>query len=185
MAFAIAIWLWIGYSIYSHSAKKIFKVTIIQSAKPLHFLDDRLYPIKQETLWIEKLYFPRGNELRHPTYGYLGYKQNFVMRIDGDFTLSKDRPVKFVLYSDDGVRLLIDGKKVLEFPKDRPFGKSEGVIDLKKGKHHLHIDYFQGYGQLGLAGYYTVLNSLNQLKTVNNSLKLLGKDSKMIEFLEQ
>ncbi|SMC10174.1 PA14 domain-containing protein [Nitratiruptor tergarcus DSM 16512] len=184
-AFAFTLWLWIGYSIYIHSAKKIFKVTIIHSSKPLHTLNDKIYPDKKEMIWVEKIFFPRGNELKHPTYGYLGYKKNFVMRIDGDFLLSKDAPLKFVLYSDDGVRLVIDGKNVLEFLQNRPFGKSEGIIYLKKGKHHLHIDYFQGYGQLGLVGYYAVLNGLKQIISDNNSLKLLGNNSQIIKFIEQ
>lgn len=184
-AFALALWVWIGYSIYTHSPKKIFRVTILHSTKPLTSLYDRVYPDKKEIFWIEKVYFPRGNELRYPSYGYLGYKNNFFMKIDGDFVLTQDIPLKFVLYSDDGVRLMIDGKRVLEYAKDRPYGKSEATIKLAKGKHHIHIDYFQGYGQLGLGGYYTIINSYKDNKTVNNSLKLLGVSSIYVKFLEQ
>jgi len=148
---------------------------ILQSSTPLRHLDDNAHPIKREILWVDKILFPKGDELRYPSYGYLGYRHDFKMFIDGDFILTKSSPVKFIIYSDDGVRLSIDGKKILEFLDDRPFRKSEGEIFLQKGKHHLHIDYFQGYGQLGLVGYY----QLDYKRT------LLGQNMPQMKFLRQ
>ena len=176
LAFAVGLWLWMGYSIISHSAKKIIKTTIIQSATPLHHLDDPIKIRKKEILWIDKLYFPKGNELRHPTYGYLGYRQNFLILFDSDFVLEKDKRVKFTIYSDDGFRLKIDGKRVMEYTSDRPFRKSEASIILPAGKHHLFIKYFQGYGQLGIVGYYQVGSAKPHL---------IGKSSEELRFVEK
>ncbi len=174
LLFAVALWGWIGYSILSHTTAKIIKATIVQSKKPVRFLDDRIYPVKKETLWIEKLYFPRGNELRHPLYGYLGYTHDFVIFFDGKFELEKSMPVTFTVYSDDGFRLKIDGDTLMEYPKDRPFTKSERTVRLAPGVHTLHIKYFQGFGQLGLVGYY---------KTTRRHF--IGESSKELQFLEQ
>ena len=180
--FALGIWIWIGYSIYAHTSKKIIKATIIQSSKPVRHIDDRIYPQKKETLWFDTLYFPKGNELRHPKYGYLGYRQNFVAFFDTDIDVPKDEFVNFVIYSDDGFRLTIDKQKIMEYPKDRPFQKSEKVVRLAKGKHHIHIKYFQGYGQLGIVGYYAVGMSAKEAQKARKYL--IGKSSSDLKFLE-
>ena len=176
LLFAIGIWIWIGYSIYSHSAKHIIKATIIQSKTPLRTIDSKVVPAKKEVLWIDRLYFPKGNELRHPTYGYLGYRKNFVIYFDSDVESLKDQNVTFFVYSDDGFRFWIDGKVVGEYPKDRPYSKSVVRVFLPKGKHHIRIKYFQGYGQLGIKV---------QFKTDKNSLKLFGTDINTLKFIEQ
>ena len=176
LLFAIGLWVWMGYSIASHSTKKIIKATIVQSAKPIRYLDDKIYPRKKEILWIDRLYFPNANELKHPTYGYLGYRRDFVIYFDADFVVKQAQKVKFVIYSDDGFRLKIDGKTIMQYLKDRPFGKSEATIYLAKGKHHLHIKYFQGFGQLGIVGYYQVQNGKKHL---------IGSSSATLEFVEQ
>jgi len=174
LLFALAIWGWIGYSILSHTAAKIIKATIVQSKTPIRSLDSRIVPIKKETLWIDRLYFPKGNELRHPLYGYLGYTHDFVIFFDAKFRLKKSSPVTFTIYSDDGFRLKIDGKVVMEYPSDRPFSKSERTVRLEPGLHSLHIKYFQGFGQLGIVGYYKI-----------DKRRLIGQSSKDLEFLEQ
>jgi len=175
LLFAIALWVWIGYSIASHTARHIIKATIIQSSKPIRSIDDPLVPIKKEVLWIDKLYFPKGNELRHPLYGYLGYRHDFVIHFDAKFSLAKKGPVRFIIYSDDGFRLKIDGKEVMEYPKDRPFSKSEKEVVLSKGEHTLHIKYFQGFGQLGIVGYYQE----------GSKRHLIGQDGEALRFEEQ
>ena len=181
--FALGIWVWMGYSIVSHTTSRIIKATIIQSKKAVRYLDDKLYPIKKEVLWFDTLTFPKGNELRHPKYGYLGYRQDFVIFFDMDVELSADRFVSFVVYSDDGFRLLIDGKKIMEYIYDRPFRKSQKIVHLSKGKHHIRIKYFQGYGQLGIVGYYGVGKSLEDAKRAKRLY--LGRSSAELRFIEQ
>lgn len=175
MLFAVGLWGWIGYSILSHTAHKIIRTAIIQSRTPLRHLDDPLHPIRKETLWIDTLYFPKGNSLYNPIYGNLGYTHDFVILFDMDMVVKKKSPITFIIYSDDGFRLVIDGKKIMEFTKDRPFSKSQTTLTLQPGKHHIHIKYFQGYGQLGIVGYYRV----------DHTTKLLGQDSFAITFVRQ
>ena len=175
LLFALALWGWIGYSIFSHTAHKTIQTTIIQSRTPLRHLDDPIHPIRKEILWIDTLYFPKGNSLYNPIYGNLGYSHDFVILFDMDIMVQKDIPTTFIIYSDDGFRLAIDGKKIMEFTKDRPFSKSETTLTLKAGKHHIHIKYFQGYGQLGIVGYYKVAHTT----------KLLGQNSHDISFMRQ
>ena len=176
LAFALGVWIWIAYSIKTHSADHIIKATIIQSKTPLRTIDSKVVPVKKETLWIDKLYFPVGNELRHPTYGYLGYKKNFVIYFDSVLDSLEDQEVTFAVYSDDGFRFWVDGKMVGEYPKDRPFRRSIVRVFLPKGEHRVRIKYFQGYGQLGIKVLF---------KTDKNSFKLFGTDLNTLKFVRQ
>jgi hypothetical protein len=171
--FALTLWGWIIYSIYSNSIEGVIKTTIIQSKTPLTRVDSKIKPIKKEVLWIDKLYFDVGKELKHPIYGYLGYKKNFVIYFDSHIKSLKDQNITFAIYSDDGFRLLIDGRKIGEYPKDRPYSKSIIKTALSKGDHRIRIKYFQGYGQLGIKA---------EFKTDKNSFKLLGTDTNTLKF---
>ena len=127
---------------------------------------------KTETLLFSQLYFPNSNILKNNLYGNLVYRSNFFIDFTSNFYLDKDSEIKFEIYSDDGFRLKIDGKKVAEFIKDRPYKKSEGKIFLKKGKHQFTLNYFQGYGNLGLGVWYII----------DNKKTIFGKDSKILHF---
>ncbi|MRJ01834.1 MAG: hypothetical protein C6I05_00115 [Epsilonproteobacteria bacterium] len=175
LLFALGLWIWMAYSIISHTATHTIKAVIIQSKTPLRTIESRVTPRKREELWIDKLYFPQGNELRHPIYGYLGYKNNFVIYLTMRVNSLRDQNITFDIYSDDGFRLWVDGKMVAQYPKDRPFRKSTATIFLPKGEHHIKLKYFQGYGQLGLKAVY---------RTDDGSSKLFGEDSNSLEFLE-
>jgi len=181
LLFVFTIWAWIGFNIYSHATVNTIKATIVQSMKPIRSLDDNIFQGKKEALYIESLNFPKGNKFYHPHHGFLHYKKNFKIFFDTYMETTKDQYIDFVIYSDDGFRLVVDKKTVLEFTKDRPFKKSEKIIRLKSGKHHLHIKYFQGYGQLGIAGYYSVGKSIQSAK--NSKKILIGKSCDDLRFL--
>jgi len=172
---SLLLWIWIGYSIFSHNQKRVIEATIIQSAIPIRAIDDPVRSIKKETIWINKLYFPKGSELYHPSYGYLGYIHDFVIYFNAHFYLNKKKKIHFIVYSDDGFRLFIDGKMVMEYPKDRPFSKSEREVLLNPGRHTIYMKYFQGYGQLGIVAYYRD----------NAKYHLLGENSDNIIFDEK
>jgi len=176
LLFALGLWGWILYSIKSHSAAHIIKAHIIQSKTPLRTIDSKPTPLKEETLWIDRLSFPRGTQLRHPIYGYLGYSHDFIIDLTMEVESLRDQNVTFDIYSDDGFRLWIDGKVIAQYPTDRPFRKSRVITFLPQGKHHIRLKYFQGYGQLGLKALY---------RTDNSSFKLFGTDSNTLKFLQQ
>ena len=96
--FALGIWGWIIYSIWSHSTDKIIKGLIIRSKTPIRYIDAPIKPIKKETLWFDTLYFPKSNELKHPKYGYLGYRRDFIIHFDSDIETKEEGFIKFTIY---------------------------------------------------------------------------------------
>ncbi len=77
------------------------------------------------------------------------YKNQFGVVFTGRIVAPRTGSYRFFLTSDDGARILIDGKKVVEHDGIHPAGniKSEGV-KLEKGEHEFRMEYFQGGGEI-------------------------------------
>lgn len=72
---------------------------------------------------------------------------NFGMRFTGFLHIAKPGQYQFWLGSDDGSRLLIDGKEVVNVDGVHPHTEKEGRVSLDVGPHELTVDYFQGGGE--------------------------------------
>jgi azurin len=79
------------------------------------------------------------------------YKNQFGLVYTGKFTVPKEGEHTFYLSSDDGSRILINGKKVVEYDGIHPAGdiKSKS-IKLSKGEHVFKLEYFQAGGGIEL-----------------------------------
>ena len=70
-------------------------------------------------------------------------QSHFAIRWSGKIKLPSDGRYTFYLESDDGSRLLIDGKQVLDNGGLHEMQESDASIELKAGEHDLVIDYFE------------------------------------------
>ncbi len=70
--------------------------------------------------------------------------ENFCVRWTGHLTVPTNGRWNFYVTSDDGCRLWIDGKPLIDAWQDRGATESAGATDLKSGKHELRLEYFQG-----------------------------------------
>lgn len=69
----------------------------------------------------------------------------------GTFEVSKPGTYRWRLFSDDGSRLWIDGKEVIDNDAVQSFTEKEGEVTLAKGSHAIKLWYFQGPAtELGL-----------------------------------
>jgi len=68
----------------------------------------------------------------------------FAINYEGKFYISKDGTYTFSLLSDDGAKLIIDGKVVIDNDGIHPPVEKTGSIYLKEGIHTIEIPYFQG-----------------------------------------
>ena len=79
------------------------------------------------------------------------YKNEFGVVFTGKLTAPKKGSYRFYLASDDGARLLIDGKEVVNDDGIHPASDiKEKSISLDKGEHDFRLEYFQGGGQIEL-----------------------------------
>ena len=73
-------------------------------------------------------------------------KEKFGLVFTGNLNAPKDGKYVFGMASDDGGRILSDGKKVVEHDGLHGAQLKRGNIDLKAGKHAIRVEYF-AYGQ--------------------------------------
>jgi len=97
-----------------------------------------------------------SRELTNANGKKYGFYRNFFIDFKTKIILDRDTKIRFIIYSDDGFSLKIDGKVILKFEKTRPIAKNEKEIFLKKGLHRVSLSYFQGVGLLGVKALYRV-----------------------------
>jgi len=68
----------------------------------------------------------------------------FAIRYKGKIYISKDGNYTFSLLSDDGAKLIIDGKVIIDNDGVHPPYEKTGSVYLKRGIHEIEIPYFQG-----------------------------------------
>lgn len=73
----------------------------------------------------------------------MGKSKWFAVRYGGKFNISNEGIYKFKLGSDDGSRLLIDGKTIIDNDGVHSFYNKSGLAYLREGVHEVELDYFQ------------------------------------------
>jgi mono/diheme cytochrome c family protein len=75
---------------------------------------------------------------------------DFALKFDGAFKVEKEGNYRFHLTSDDGSRLLIDGKTVVNNDGIHSTATASGDVTLAKGVHTVTVQYFQAGGEIVL-----------------------------------
>lgn len=70
----------------------------------------------------------------------------FSMRWDTCLVIAEDTKFHFLLTSDDGSKLYVDGEPLIDMWKSKGRKSKDAPIDLEAGVHHLRLDYFEGRG---------------------------------------
>lgn len=68
----------------------------------------------------------------------------FAIRYGGAFRLAKGGEYGFRISSDDGAKLTIDGKLVIDNDGQHPPKEARGTVKLDSGDHQMVLEYFQG-----------------------------------------
>ncbi|UUN26977.1 family 16 glycoside hydrolase [Streptomyces sp. FIT100] len=75
-----------------------------------------------------------------------GVGDNFVSQVTGNVNVPEDGSYTFRLTSDDGSRLLIDDKLVIDHDGLHAAEPKDGAVELTAGYHSLRIDHFDRTG---------------------------------------
>jgi hypothetical protein len=95
-----------------------------------------------------KFYWPNGPH-GSPAPGVP--PEHFSIRWEGNLTVPRDDRYTFYLTSDDGGRLFIDNKIVLDNWGDHPLSEVSREIELKKDvEYRVRIDYYDAGGEAGI-----------------------------------
>ncbi len=77
-------------------------------------------------------------------------KNHFALRFEGAIELPQSGDYLFLIGSDDGSRLLIDGKVVVVTDGIHPFEQKRKKVAMKAGLHDVVVEYFEGEGEEAL-----------------------------------
>ncbi len=75
----------------------------------------------------------------------------FALRFSGWLHVPKDGEYRFFLSSDDGARLIVDGKVIVDNDGIHPSGFKDGSEPLTAGAHEVVVEYFEYHGEEELA----------------------------------
>ena len=75
--------------------------------------------------------------------------EQFYIRWTGVIKIAKDGKFKLYTESDDGSRVFIDGKQVVDNGGLHGMEEKEGAVELKAGDHEIKIDMFENEGGAG------------------------------------
>lgn len=74
----------------------------------------------------------------------------FYVRWTGRIRIPEDGRYRFALDSDDGSRLWIDGKKVVENGGLHSMVRGQGTVQLRAGNRDIRIEFFENEGGAGI-----------------------------------
>lgn len=81
-------------------------------------------------------------------------EDNVAVAFDGYLHIAAAGSYSFALASDDGSKLYIDGKQVVDNDGDHGVVMASGSIDLQPGKHAIRVEWFNGGGGAWLGAYF-------------------------------
>jgi mono/diheme cytochrome c family protein len=75
---------------------------------------------------------------------------NFAFRYNGIIAIPRQGKYEFFTQSDDGSRLFIDNKEIVDNDGKRPVTEKSGAVELSAGDHLIEVTYFQASGPFEL-----------------------------------
>ncbi|MDB4936025.1 MAG: glycoside hydrolase, family 43 [Labilithrix sp.] len=75
----------------------------------------------------------------------------YSVRWTAKLTIASAGEHAFFVTADDGVRVFVDGKPIIDDWASHPATQSTGKVTLDTGEHQLRVEYFQGRGEASLA----------------------------------
>ena len=138
------------------SASANLEVKIIKNSESIKTLDQERKKLYEESYFIDKVDFNHKSYLEHETLGKIGFSNNFFMDITSRLEVKKTGIYIFSVSSDDGFRLLLNNKNLIDFTSNRAFKESQIGIRLTPGFYEFKLQYFQADGPMGLEAYYNI-----------------------------
>jgi hypothetical protein len=80
--------------------------------------------------------------------------ESFAMQFEGFIQIDKDGKYQFTTQSDDGSKLFVDGKEVVNNDRNHGVEEKSGSIELKAGKHPIKVQYYNNGGGFWLDAFY-------------------------------
>lgn len=132
------------------SVDPVLRLEIARNRSPIAELHQARDIIQRKVVHVDKLDLARDGRFAHSRLGDIGYGQNFFVDIVSTFQVRKAGSYRFVVASDDGFSLHVDGRQICAFTRDRALTTQTCTVLLDPGKRAFRLAYFQAGGPAGL-----------------------------------
>jgi hypothetical protein len=154
------------------SVDPVIKLIISKNSVNITHIDQARNIESTKEVWVDIINLAEKNRFQHPKLGEIGYASEFFVDIDAPFTIKQAGNYQFMIASDDGFKLSIDGKQLCSFPGSRGIATQTCNVTLTEGTHNFQLSYYQGYGHAGLKAQYTKVSSNKTYWVGENSAAL-------------
>jgi PA14 domain. len=155
------------------SVDGVIELVLMKSRSHITSIDQTRSISDTRSILIDEVNLYDKDRFFHPKLGLLGWSNDFFAEINTDFTVKEKGGYRFLVGSDDGFALEIDGKRICSFSGDRAYSKQVCRVTLDQGDHQLKLSYFQGYGNAGL--------TLQYQPSGKSKMRYWGENSKQIK----
>lgn len=133
------------------SVDPVLKLVISKNKVSINNISQARNIDRSKEVMVDVLNIAEQNRFKHPALGELGYGDDFFVDVEAPFTVKQAGNFQFIVGSDDGFILTINGKQLCNYPGSRPLGNQTcRNINLTEGQHTFKLSYYQGYGHAGL-----------------------------------
>lgn len=162
------------YRIVPVSVDPVVKLVISKNRTSLANIYQQRDIESTREVWVDVLNLEYKSRFGHPKLGNVAnYSEDFFVDVDHTITIKNTDSYRFLVGSDDGFSLKIDGKLLCEHLGDRPFSVQPCLVHLGEGKHRVQVSYFQGYGNSGFSVEYA---------RGDEKPRWFGEDSRSVKF---
>jgi hypothetical protein len=74
-------------------------------------------------------------------------KDQFSVRWTGTLTATATRQYAFTAYTDDGIRVLLDGATVIDSWRDQATTRYEATVNVTVGQHTMVVEFYENGGE--------------------------------------
>merc|ERR1719329_810098 len=120
----------------------------IRNMRRLPYLSRRRRPTRTRT--VSRVYYRNTGQ----TWPGFGYKHNFAVRWTGSVNIKKAGYYRFYTYSDDGSKMWIDGRQIVNNDGLHGWRGRSGGRRLRAGKHSFKVTFFERSGGHGVEAKY-------------------------------
>jgi len=132
------------------SVDPVLRLDIARNRSPIAELHQVRDIVQRKVVHVDTLDLARDGRFAHSRLGDIGYGQNFFVDIVSTFKVRKAGSYRFVVASDDGFSLQVDGRQICAFTRDRALTTQTCTILLDPGERAFRLSYFQAGGPAGL-----------------------------------
>merc|ERR1719329_282885 len=116
----------------------------IRNMRRLPYLSRRRRPTRTRT--VSRVYYRNTGQ----TWPGFGYKHNFAVRWTGTLNIKNTGYYRFYTYSDDGSKMWIDGRQIVNNDGLHGWRGRSGGRRLSAGKHRFKVTFFEKGGGHGI-----------------------------------